>query len=64
MDGPSCLLVGEFWTVAKSVSAGVRGHYIGRSLTPVGLENSVRWFELGLRLKRSGDQQLFLSAFK
>jgi hypothetical protein len=30
---------------------------------PVGLENSVRWFELRLRLKRCSDQQLFLSAF-
>jgi hypothetical protein len=29
----------------------------------VGLENSVRWLELRLRLKRSSDQQLFLSAF-
>jgi len=30
----------------------------------VGLENSVRRVELGLRLKRSSDQQLFLNSFK
>jgi hypothetical protein len=31
---------------------------------PVRLENSVRWSEPGLRLKRPSDQQLFRSAFK
>jgi hypothetical protein len=35
-----------------------------QALRPVGLENSVRWFELRLRLKRCSNQQLFLSVFK
>jgi hypothetical protein len=37
---------------------------LAQNREPVGLGNSVRWFELGLRLKRSSGQHLFLNTFK
>jgi hypothetical protein len=49
--------------VDSEVGPGYGGGSI-EAWKPVGLENSVRRFELVLRLKRFSDQQLFLSAFK
>jgi hypothetical protein len=49
--------------VGPEVGPGYGGGSI-EAWKPVGLENSVRWFELVLSLKRASDQQLFPSAFK